>query len=254
MLNRLNRRIHTLILIALACVLLAGCRKQLYGSLSEEEANAVLAVLLEASIPAEKQAGDEGVFVVMVEESEFAGAVRVLAEHALPGQRFDNLGTVFGKNAMFSTPMEEKARYLYAMQEELSSTLSRIDGVLLARVHLVMPESDQMGRDLIPPSAAVFVKHLDDERHDPDMHRRQIRDLIAASVPKLDRDAIVVSFFPAVPDEAPSGAAPAWRTVLGIRVAESSAARLWWGAGIAGGLCLLFAALAAFAFARKSRR
>ncbi len=198
--KHVNRRIRAILLAALACALLAGCQKQLYGSLSEEEANAVLAALLEASIPAEKQEGDESTFIITVEESEFANAVRILAERSLPGARFDNLGTVFGKNAMFSTPMEEKARYLYAMQEELSSTISKIDGVLLARVHLVMPEIDQMGRELNSPSAAVFVKHLDDERHDPDLHLRQIRDLVAASVPKLDRDAIVVSFFPAVPE------------------------------------------------------
>ncbi len=250
----MNRRIHALIMAALACVLLAGCQKQLYGSLTEDEANAVLAALLEASIPAEKQEGDESTFVIMVEETEFANAVRVLAEHALPGARFENLGTVFGKNAMFSTPMEEKARYLYAMQEELSNTISKIDGVLLARVHLVMPESDQMGRESSIPSAAVFVKHLDDERHDPDLHLRQIRDIVAASVPKLNRDSIVVSFFPAVPGEAPANAAPAWRTVFGIRVAESSATRLLWGAGIAAALCLVLAALALFAFFRKPKQ
>lgn len=249
----MRRQIHAIVLAALACLALAGCQKQLYGSLSEKEANDVLAALLEAAIPAEKRPGEENTYAVWVEETEFARAVRVLEERALPGKRYDNLGSVFGKNAMFSTPLEERARYLYAMQEELSRTVSEIDGVLLARVHLVLPEQDQLGREINAPSAAVFVKHADDERHDPEVHSRQIRDLVAASVPQLDKNSIVVTFFPATVNDAPAFT-PAWRTVLGLRVAEESAKRLWWGAGIAGGACVLLLALTCFALLRKRKK
>ena len=48
------------ILAALACLTLSGCQGQLYGSLSEAEANSILAALLEAAIPAEKRRARRG--------------------------------------------------------------------------------------------------------------------------------------------------------------------------------------------------
>ena len=241
------------ILAALACLTLSGCQGQLYGSLSEAEANSILAALLEAAIPAEKRPGAEGTYAVFVEEAEFARAVRILEERALPGKRFDDLGTVFGRNAMFSTPVEENARYLYALQEELSRTVSEIDGVLVARVHLVLPETDQLGRELRRPSAAVFVKHVDDERHDPEMHPRQIRDMVSASVPNLEKSAIVVSFFPVAARNGTTLSA-VWTDVFGLRVAEGSAGRARLILYVAAGACLLLAAVACFAFFRKAGR
>ena len=230
--------------------LVAGCRTQLFGSLSESEANAVLAALLDASLSAEKRSAEEGLYAVFVEESDFAAAVRLLDSLALPGRNFDSLGTVFGKGAMFSTPMEEKARYLYAMQEELARTVSEIDGVLTARVHLVMPERDQLGQELNSSSAAVFVKHVDDERHDPAAHRLEIRRLVAASVPGLAEETIVVNFFPVPPLSRPEARPPPWREALGLRVAPESEARLWWSAGGAAALAVGLLALSIFALRR----
>lgn len=190
------RIVRNIMLGLVLCLCLTGCKTELYTNLREDEANIVLAALLDEGLSAEKAAGEENLFSVMVEKSQFARAMAVLDQKGLPPKRHETLGTVFGKDAMFSTPMEEKARYLYAMQEELSHTLSEIDGVLSARVHLVLPEKDQMGKDLHVPSAAVFVKHVDDTRRDPASHRNEIRRLIAAAVPELAEDRIVVSFFP----------------------------------------------------------
>lgn len=196
-----------LILGLALCLVLAGCKTQLYGNLREDEANLVLAALLDAGIAAEKVAGEENLYGITVDDSVFAQAMAVLDQRGLPPARHETLGTVFGKDAMFSTPMEERARYLFAMQEELSRTISEIDGVLTSRVHLVLPEKDQMGQDLHVPSAAVFVKHVDDPRHDPAPHRLEIRRLVAAAVPDLAEDRIVVSFFPAR-QERPAAAFP----------------------------------------------
>ncbi|MDR3077301.1 MAG: type III secretion inner membrane ring lipoprotein SctJ [Planctomycetota bacterium] len=234
--------------------LLAGCQTQLFGSLSENEANAVMAALLDASLSAEKRAAEEGLYSVFVEESDFAAAVRLLNSLALPGRNFDSLGTVFGKGAMFSTPMEEKARYLYAMQEDLTKTVSEIDGVLAARVHLVLAEQDQLGREIHGPSAAVFVKHVDDDRHDPVAHRLEIRRLVAASVPNLDEDRIVVNFFPVPPLVRPEPRPPAWRVVLGLRVAPESEIRLWGMVAGAAGLGAVLAGLAFSLFRRKAKK
>jgi len=48
---------------------------------------------------------------------------------------------------------------IYALSEELSRTVSEIDGVISARVHVVLPENDPLRRDLVPSSASVFIRH-----------------------------------------------------------------------------------------------
>ena len=214
--------------VMIACLWLAGCTTQLYDNLSEGEANAIVAALMENGMRAEKRSGTEETYSVFIAPDDFARAMRALESRALPGRRFDDLGRVFGKDAMFSTPMEEKARYLHAMQEELAHTVSLIDGVLAARVHLVLPEQDQLGRALQSPTAGVFVRHADDERHDPVMHSSEIRRLVAAGVPNLSPDDIVVSFFSAelFPLAEPPPPPPAWVDFLGARVAIDSVGRM----------------------------
>jgi type III secretion protein J len=241
------------ILAAAACLLLAGCSTQIFDNLHESEANAVIAALMENGMAAEKRSGTEGTYSVFIDKADFARAVQVLESRALPRRRYDNLGQVFGKGAMFSTPMEEKARYLYAMQEDLAHTISLIDGVLAARVHLVLSEQDQLGRELQKPSAAVFINHMDDERHDPLMHRTEIRRLVAAAVPNLEEERIVVSFFPVDPRAfAPTPAVgPVWTTVMGVRVARESAGTLWY---MLSGMIVFGVALAAGAFWFGQRR
>lgn len=247
------RNIWKVLLVTLTLAFLSGCQTQLYGELAEEEANAVLALLLESGLVADKRSAAEGKYAVFVEETQFAQAVKLLDARGLPLRRYDDLGKVFGKDAMFSTPMEEKARYLYAMQEELSHTISTIDGVLAARLHLVLPEQDQLGRSLQTPSAAVFVKHIDDERHDPAKHGVEIRRLVAASVPNLDEDRIAVSFFPVEPTTNQKIVTPL-RQVLGLRMAEESVARLWWSLGTAAAVILALAGLLAKGFLQRGKK
>jgi type III secretion protein J len=246
------RSLATTVLGLMLGLLLAGCQTQLFGNLSESEANAVLAALLDASLSAEKRLGEENTFAVFVEADEFAQAVRVVEDQALPGRRYDDMGNVFGKEAMFSTPLEEKARYLYAMQEELAHTVGTIDGVLQARVHLVLQEKDQLGRDVQTPSAAVFVKYLDDERHDATTQRREIRRLVAAAIANLDEERIVVSFFPSPIRRLPP-VALSWRSILGVRVEEDSLTRLGVFLGCLLLLVLVLLGLLVRSHSRKNR-
>ena len=48
---------------------------------------------------------------------------------------------------------------IFALSQELSRTVSEIDGVLSARVHLVLPENDPLRQQLIPSSASIFIRH-----------------------------------------------------------------------------------------------
>lgn len=126
----------------LLCLLLTGCNERtvLHSHLSEQDANEVIAELANKNVEASKQVDKDGL-TVLVEPADMNSAVQVLEAAGLPRRSRSSLGEIFRKEGVISTPMEERARYIYALSQELESTLSQIDGVVLARVHVV-----QIGR------------------------------------------------------------------------------------------------------------
>lgn len=139
---------------------LAGCGEQdIYSKLTEGEANEIVAALGQADIASSKrEAGKEG-WSVAVGEDQFARAVDVLRAKGLPRDKYASLGQVFEKKGFVSSPIEERARLNYGLSQELSHTVSEIDGVVEARVHLAIPEADPLSDKIKPSSAAVFVKY-----------------------------------------------------------------------------------------------
>lgn len=219
--------------VALA-LLLAGCSSQeLYSQLSERQANEMVAVLRAAGIDAEKLSHD-GRFSVATARGDFPQAVRVLNAQGYPRESFDSIGKVFKREGFVSSPLEERARLVHAMSQEISNTLASIDGVVTARVHLVVPERHPLLDKPAPSAASVFIKH----RPDKDLASQvtQIKALVVNSLEGLSYDNVTVALFPA--EAMPTGAK-----------AEAPAARqaalqqpLVWGA--AGGLLILAASAA----------
>ncbi|QNM97619.1 type III secretion system inner membrane ring lipoprotein SctJ [Chitinimonas koreensis] len=234
--------------LALALVLaLAGCggRVDLQSGLSDEEANDIIAVLRDGGIDAGKRTLKEG-YAVAVEEAELGRAVNLLHAHGLPRRRYERMGDIFKKEGMISTPLEERARYLYALSQELEHTLGQIDGVVVARVHVVLPDRVAPGEPLLPSSAAVFIKHQ--ATLDPDLVQPRVRHLVTASIPGLaqaGRDKVSVVFMPVAEVASPVR----WRTVGPFQVTESSAAALQ-ATLIGGGLLGLVAVALALGWRR----
>ena len=221
--------------LASACLMLVACgaRVDLMGSVPEEEANEVLAALLKADIPVEKTAGKEGMVGVRVDAAQVGRALEVMRENGLPRERFAGMGQVFKKEGLISSPLEERARYVYALSQELSNTLSKIDGVLAARVHVVLPERGAVGETGVPSTSAVFIKHQ--EGYNLDIIQPQIRRLVTNSIPGLTADRVSVIFVAAQPrtaGSAPSRADAPMATVWGEEIAPHSAglvAGMLWG-------------------------
>lgn len=180
-----NRRFSPSILLSLTFLfLLSGCgdRVELHRQLSEQEANEVIAELADKHIRAKKIPAKDGV-TVSVDTSDIGRAVRTLEAVGLPRIARATLGDTFRKEGVISTPLEERARYIYALSQELEATLSNIDGVIVARVHVVLPERIAPGEPVQPASAAVFIKH--DPRLDPDNIRVRVRRMVASSIPGM---------------------------------------------------------------------
>ena len=153
--HRLRVMLAALLLVGLAAY---GSNVTLFSASTEGEANEVLSVLLDAGIRAEKLTGKEGV-AVLVDAKQVARALDILRSQGLPRERFDGMGQIFRKEGLVSSPLEERACYIYALSQELTNTLSQMDGVLAARVHVVLPERGGVGETATPSTAAVFLKH-----------------------------------------------------------------------------------------------
>jgi type III secretion protein J len=146
-------------ILLIPALFLAGCQADLYTKLSETEANEIMALLSRKGISASRATAKDGTSTVRVEEGSFADAVALLNNAGLPHPKFATMGDVFADTKLVSSPVEERARFIYALSQELSRTLSEIDGVIIARVHLVLPKNDPLREDAKPSSASVFIKH-----------------------------------------------------------------------------------------------
>jgi len=140
-----------------ALLLAAGCQSELYSNLGEREANEMIAVLSAGGIDASRTDDGKGSFGISVPRSEFSAAIGALSEKGLPRENFGSLGNVFSSEKLVSTPFEERARFMHALNQELSDSITRIDGVVSARVHLMVPESSPFDKKRTPPRASVFI-------------------------------------------------------------------------------------------------
>ncbi|MGB3122867.1 MAG: type III secretion inner membrane ring lipoprotein SctJ [Pseudomonas sp.] len=182
-------------------LMLSGCGEsvELHRQLSEQEANEVIAELADKHIRAQKVPAKEGV-TVRVSAADISRAVRTLEAAGLPKVARITMGQTFRKEGVISTPLEERARYIYALSQELEATLSNIDGVIVARVHVVLPERVAPGEPVQPASASVFIKH--DPRLEPDNIRARVRRMVASSIPGMstavdNSQKLTVVFVPA---------------------------------------------------------
>jgi type III secretion protein J len=178
-----------------AMLWLTGCSQQLFGALEEHAANEVVAALRAEGVRAAKQPSDKGHWRVEVPDDDFARAVQVLKRRNLPSRDFEGLGHVFRKDSLVSTPTEERARLIFAMSQELERSLTELDGVVVARVHPVIPPQDLLNQKPKPASASVLVKY----RAGAEIAEREslIRALVASGIEGLSYDNVRVLLVPA---------------------------------------------------------
>ena len=177
-------------------VLLTACKTELYAGLPEAEANQMLAVLLHHGISASKQRLKDGSEALSVEKAQFADAVDLLREGGYPRKSFETIGDVFKPSGLIPSPMQERVRFLWALGQELSQTISNIDGVLTARVQVVLPDDSLLNREPTPSSASVFVRYK--AGSNVDRLTPQIKELVASSVPGLSYDKVSLIMVPVV--------------------------------------------------------
>lgn len=185
------QRVQTMLLrLCVFCLflLLCGCSEttNLQAGLNDADANEIVSVLNRHGITAQKRTTKEGV-TLTVKMSDISRATEVMHAAGLPRRTRTNLGQVFKKEGMISTPLEERVRYIHGLSEELEFTLQQFDNVVSARVHVVLPERIAPGEPIQPSSAAVFVKYR--PPFDEDTAIPRIRNLVASSIPGLSGES-----------------------------------------------------------------
>lgn len=217
-------------------VSLSACDQDLYSKQTEADVNEMVAALSEAGISASKRTTDTGkTWIVAVDETQIGAAMKALKANGLPQQRYNNLGEIFKKDGLISTPTEERVRFIYGVSQELSHTLSQIDGVVVARVHIVLPNNDPLATSVKPASASVFVKHRPDSN--VAMLIPSVKNLVLNSVEGLKYENVNVTLVPASievrsaalgGDQGKKGTSDWWRTMLPIGGILLIAAALLW--------------------------
>jgi len=187
----------------LALLALVGCSVPVAGGLDEGQANRVMVALDRAGIGAAKESdpASEGHFRVTVEQGEAPRAITALREEDLPAPNTPGLLDSMGKGSLVPSQLAEHAQFVAGLSGELERTLSAIDGVFSARVHLSLPEPDVLREGARPKAtASVLLKHRGST---PPIDAHEVKRLVAGAASGLAPDDVAVVMVPRPPAPSP---------------------------------------------------
>ena len=233
------------VLLAALLLQVTACSANILHGVDERAANEATASLERAGIGAEKvpdegaAAGAGATYTIRVASGDGTRAVDLLRALGLPRDRRRGFSETYSQPSLIPTPSEERARYLDATAGEIERTLESIDGVVSARVHLVLEESDPLAVDAkqkTPARAAVLIKA---RRGSVPIGDLDVQKLVAGSVAGLEPASVGVVMTPAAdPGEV---AAAALSPVGPIRITPGTRPLLL---GAVAGVLVLLALLA----------
>ncbi|XXF76038.1 type III secretion protein [Myxococcaceae bacterium GXIMD 01537] len=247
-------RPHALAAPVLALLFITGCSIELQHGLSEADANEIYVLLNKNGINAtkEKEAGDQGArFTIVVPKADAAQAAELLKTNSLPRPLEKGLNH-FAKGGMVPTATEERAMMLKAMAGEVSNALNQIDGVLEARVIVMVPETSDLTQpeNKPMPSASVLVKFRPADDGSPPISADAVKQFVATAVPEMKPASVTVVMTAALPPSAEVSAESRLQDVLGLRMTAASASQFRVMVAVASLLILAMLGLSAWTFLR----
>lgn len=160
----------------------------LYGNLTAKDMSLVTESLDNAGI---KYQLERGAGAIMVPADKVHEARMSLAAQGLP--RGSDVGfELLDKDQGFgSSSFLQKARYQRALEGELAQSISKLNVVESARVHLAIPKQSAFARKSAEPAVSV-VLNLYPGRSLDEMQVAGILNMVASSVPELDAEKVTI--------------------------------------------------------------
>lgn len=188
------------ILIVLTLWLCGCASREIVSGLDEQDAQEIAVVLKENGLDAQAVRAEQDRNALPSWTVKLKGgsgnavaAWRILEENGLPRQKVKGMAEVFSTTGIIPTASEEKARLLMALSGELGRTLKSVQGIVDARVQIVLPEnspllqSDQRN----PTTASVLIKYRGTQLP---LSEDEVKKLVARGIEGLQPDNVGVVF------------------------------------------------------------
>ncbi|MBM70504.1 MAG: flagellar M-ring protein FliF [Haliea sp.] len=162
--------------------------KPLFGSMAAEDTTAAMSTLDANGIDYRL---DDRTGMVTVAADEVHRARLLLATEGFPRSGDIGFDSIYQEQEIGVSSFMEQARYHRSLEQELARTISALDGVRGARVHLAMAKQSAFLRQRQEPAASV-VLHLYGGRVLSERQLAGIVHLVSASVPNLKPETVSV--------------------------------------------------------------
>lgn len=173
-------------LVYLATMAGTGNMALLYGELDNTDLQQVRTVLDRDGVPYDTRGN-----AIYVPEDQVTSARMTLGEAGLPsgGSVQSGYGLIDDMSTV-ATNFQKEIAEKRALEGELSRTVSSLNSIETARVHLVLPKREIFSREQREPSASVTVKVRGNKLQDSEV--LSIQQVVAAAVPDLKPTRIAV--------------------------------------------------------------
>ena len=128
---------------------------------------------------------------VSVPNDMYHQAKMLLAGQGIPATSTDGFAMIRDQQSMGTSQFIEQKRYQLAIEEELAHSISSIQAVQAARVHLAVPKQSVFVRNRVEPKASVILT-LAQGRRLSDAQAQAVVHMVASSVPYLEAKNVSV--------------------------------------------------------------
>lgn len=163
--------------------------RPLYGSLAGMDTKQVMDTLAAADIPYNVEP-NSGALLVKADDLSRA-RLKLAAAGVAPGDGNVGFEILDKEQGLGTSQFMEATRYRRGLEGELARTVSSLNNVKAARVHLAIPKSSVFVRDERRPSASVLVELYPGRALEAGQVMAVVN-LVATSVPELDKSQVTV--------------------------------------------------------------
>lgn len=195
--QRTHRLRRWLLRVVGSCVLaltLSACTSEIASNIDQNTARAIERTLLANNIETKVTQSKSGAFAVSVDDSSRLIALNIIANAGLPHREFSSIEKLFPASGLIVTPLEQRARLSYGVEQELAQTLSALAGVQSARVQISSLSDDGRTDTTQKTRASALIVY----RHGANtaVLQDEARRLILNSLPDLSFEDISIVLSP----------------------------------------------------------